>query len=338
MTVLDKDKIIMLLRSKGPLVSNDIKKFLKADPMLLGAVLSDLSSRNFVKITKLKKGSSPFYYLPGQEKLLEKLLEYINPKDQQTVLLLQREKVIQEATQEMFVRVSLRNIPDYVRPFMLQTSQGPYRFWRYYLVPEPEAIQLLKDRHNKAKEEPKQEVVQQAQAQEKTEIQKQELPKEETHKEPEPEKETSKEQPIQQEVTPLPIQKKTSPKPKPKPVPLAENQQSLSIEASLEKTPFYEKIINYFNEKDIVLLSEEMLSKDREYAFTIKLPTSVGYLTFYVHARNKKKLNEGDVAPALLKAKTKDMSCLFLTNGEFTKKSLALMETEYKGLVIKHLK
>ena len=324
--VIDNEKIITLLRQRGPLVPNDLKKTLGVDSMILGAVLSELNSRGQVKITKLKKGASPFYYIPGQEQLLEKLTEFLNPKDQNTVRLLQEQKVIQESTQEMFVRVSLRNIPDYVREFMVQTSQGPYRFWRYYLMSEAEAMKFLEDKFAPKKEAPKEkpkEVV----------IEKIIEPKVVKEKQV---KEKQEEKSVEvKKSKPLPIQNKTAPKPR---ILENEKQQSLQVSPSLEKTPFYEKTITYFKENDIVLLSEEQISKDREYSFVVKIPSSVGHLKMYVHARNKKKLNEGDVAPALLKAKTKDITCLFMTNGDFTKKSLDLMEKEYKCLVIKYLK
>lgn len=323
--IIDKDKIITILRQRGPLVPNDLKKALKVDSMILGAVLSELNSRGQVKITKLKKGASPFYYLPGQEKLLERLTEFLNPKDQNTVRLLQEQKVIQESAQEMFVRVSIRNIPDFVREFMVQTSRGPYRFWRYYLISEAEAMKILRDKFAPKKETSKEESL-----------------KEDTKKAPietttktKLTKEKQEEKIFETKPKELPIQKKTLPKQK---TLETEKQQALQISPSLEKTPFYEKIINYFKENDIVLLFEEQLSKDREYSFVVKIPSAVGYLKMYVHGRNKKKLNEGDVAPALLKAKIKDVSCLFLTNGDFTKKSLGIMEKEYKGLVIKYLK
>lgn len=319
---IDKDKIVMLLRQKGPLVPNDIKRVIGGDTMIFGAVLSELSSRGMIKITKLKKGASPFYYLPGQEPLLERLIEFLNPKDQNTVRMLKEQKVIQESTQEMFVRVSLRNIPDFVRDFMVQTPQGPYRFWRYYLISETESMQILEERFA-PKKEPKVE----------------EKKSEEPKKEIAPEKSEEKlEEKKEIKSQPLPIQKKTELKPLSVKPEDSSKQQALSISPSLEKTPFYEQLVKYFKENDIVLISEEQIAKDREYAFVVKIPSAVGHLKMYVHARNKKKLNEGDVAPALLKSKTKDIPCLFLTNGEFTKKSLVLMDKDYRGLVIKYLK
>ncbi len=355
---MDKEKIVSFLRQKGPSVPNDIKKALGGDTIIFGAILSELISRGKIKITKLKKGSSPFYYLPGQEPMLEKLMEFLNPKDQETVRLLKEQKVIRESEHTLFIRLSLRNIPDFAKEMMLQTKEGPYRFWRYYQINQEEAIKIVNERLNpKPKEEPKptelkkdlveknsleeQEVIKQT-----SNSQKQET-KNSPEKSNEEPSETNIEKPVEKTIENnkeelIQLKKQTEPKiisetkfteTKKE----TEKQKPLSIKPSLEKTLFYEKIINYFTTNKIELEHEEQISKDREYSFLIKIPSNIGYLKFYCHARNKKKLNEGDVAPALLNAKTKDLQCLFVTNGEFTKKSLTMMNKEYKGLIIKKI-
>ena len=131
---MDKDKIVSLLRSKGPLVPNDIKKVLGGDTTILGAILSELANRGIVKISNLKKGSSPFYYLEGQEEQLEKFTEYLNPKDQQTQQLLKEKGILRDHSLELFHRVSIRQIKDFAKSFTMQTHQGEVVFWRYYLV------------------------------------------------------------------------------------------------------------------------------------------------------------------------------------------------------------
>ncbi|MCB1084333.1 MAG: hypothetical protein KDK61_08475, partial [Simkania sp.] len=111
-----------------------------------------------------------------------------------------------------------------------------------------------------------------------------------------------------------------------------ESQQHLSTITPLDKAEFHSQILRYFKDADIILLSQEQIAKNREYEFVVKVPSALGHMEMYCRAKNKKKLNEGDVAPALLKAKTKDLPCIFLSNGDFTKKSLAIIEKEYKGL------
>jgi len=319
---MDKEKIMVFLRNKGPSVPNDIKKALGGDTIIFGAILSELISRGQIKITKLKMGSSPFYYLPGQEQSIERLVTYLNPKDQETVRLLREQKVIRESEHSLFVRLSLRNIPDFAKEMMIQTKEGPYRFWRYYLISQEEALKIINER-------------QQAKAQEKKPIdetkpanESDDKPKiDKKIKEPKDEINSNDEQKIP-EVKNKEVKKET---------PEPEKQQLLNIKPSLEKTPFYELIINYFEKNKIIILHEQQLSKDREYIFKIKLPTMIGDLEFLAYARNKKKLNETDAALALLKAKNEDLQCLFLTNGDFTKKSLQIINKEYKGMIIKKL-
>ena len=323
---MDREQIIRFLRTKGPSVPNDIKKALGGDTLIFGAILSELVSRNQVKLTKVKKGASPFYFLPGQEPLIEKLIPFLNPKDQQTIQLIKQQKVIKEAEHSLFVRVSLRNIPDFAKEFMMQTKEGQYRFWRYYLVSEQEAVEILKEKYN-----PKPKLEEQKEEQK----QKDEII--ETHKENKTIKTEIKPQHTKNTITGRRLQIADSQPLTADRRSLKTEQQSLTINPSLEKTPFYEEIINYFNKTNIEMLSEEQISKDREYSFTINIPSPIGKLKMYCRARNKKKLNEGDVAPALLKSKSQDLQCLFLTNGEFTKKSLQKMNKEYKGLIIKQL-
>ena len=125
------------------------------------------------------------------------------------------------------------------------------------------------------------------------------------------------------------------PKPVTKPSNKNNDQKQLTTTQGLEKTPIYDTVWDFFNENKIDVIEESQISKDREREFVVTVPSALGFVKYYVRARNKKKLNEGDVAPALLKAKQKDLQCLFLTNGEFTKKSLAIIDKEYSGILIK---
>lgn len=312
--VVDKDSILSLVKQKGPLVPNDIKRSLGGDSFLIGAILSELKSRKFLLMTAVKKGGSSFYYLPGQELQLEKCIEYLNEKDQQTVHRLSQEKIFNEADEELFTRVSLRNIPDFAKPFMMQTPAGEYRFWRYFLLSEQDAKQRVID-----------------QVSEKKQPEPQQSPQpEQTPREQQP---VQEEQPSQEEVSSQNVVEEKRP--------VQERQVTLSSpqlsSEDIESTPFYDSVVSFFKSNSITVQQQEQLGKDREYFFIISLPTAVGPLQLYAHARNKKKLNEGDVAPALLKAKLFDLPCLYLYDGEFTKKALTIIEEEYKGIILKEL-
>ncbi|MBN1175191.1 hypothetical protein JXA48_00965 [Candidatus Woesearchaeota archaeon] len=333
-----RDQIMAVLKAKGPLVPNDLKKIIKGDTMIFGAILSELSSRGMVKIADLKKGGSPLYYLPGQEAQLENFVEFLNPKDQTTVQFLKTQKVVFDRNLELFQRVSVRKIKDYAKEMKVSTSDGEMLFWRYYLVSEHDALEILKERYNKPKT-PVQEEVKEAiteTLQEEKEQVTEELNEEKKSIDKIKEENSSVVEEEQKELNHPNIRKPVS---IPKPLQTEKNssvsQQQLTTSPGLQRTPFYDSVWKFFEEQNINVLEESMVAKDKEYEFVITVPSAIGTINYYCRARNKKKLNEGDVAPALLKAKQKDLQCLFLTNGEFTKKSLVMMKKEYQGLIIK---
>ena len=317
-----KEEIIKVLRAKGPLVPNEIKRTIGTggDTFIFGAILSELSGRGLVKISSLKKGGSPLYFLPGQEKMLEHFIEYHNPKDQQTIHLLKEKKVLRDRSLELFERVSLRQIKDFAKQFKVKSSQGEELFWRYYLVPAEEAFALLQKKARPQKSSS------QIPPQPKS---KQSQPKARIITADEPLQTVSKNLNTQPKV---PETQKTFKEPESSSPPTPNKASK-----ELVKTPFLTLLENYFSQAGIKVLSQEQISKEREYEFDLIIPSAVGAMKMYCRARNKKKLNEGDVAPALLKAKMKDLPCFFLTTGDFTKKALALIKEQYRGLTIKKL-
>lgn len=336
--MVEHEQVISFLKQKGPSVPNDMKRTLGGDSMFFGAMLSELKSRGKVSITNIKLGTSPFYYLPGQEAQLEKLVQYANPKDQKTIAMLKEKKVVRDQTLELFERVSLRNVKDFAKELHVNTASGKMMFWRYYLVSEPQAIEILKEQYNK----PQAQVVPTPVPTSPVETPKVEPQKAEVVPEPpvkativssEADLEKIKEESVKK--TPEPLKQSSSPSQKKHEE--TTHQQQLSSPPSFESTEFYQDIISYFKDAEITIKSQDQVAKNREYDFVVTVPSAVGSMDMYCRARNKKKLNEGDVAPALLKAKTKDLPCLFLTNGEFTKKALEIIKKEYKGILIKKL-
>lgn len=360
----EKDDIIQLLKRKGPMVPAEIKSQLGGDTIITGAILSEQTAKGTIRISHLKKGSSPFYYLPGQEQQLERFSELLDPKDQETLAMLRERQVLQDASLELFHRVSLRRLKDFAKEFKANTIYGELLFWRYHLVSEAKAIELLKQRYGRnepqqqeneqsEKEQPRQEQQQPMPEQnlqevlaEQTEQGSSKQPQEQAtaetkeyerqdlagqheqsrHEVPETNHDSTKPSSVEPEdvlsKTPDPVSKPT--------------QKELSNQ-DFETTPFFDKARAHFKNNNISILSQQQVAKNREYDFIIRVHTDVGDMRMFARAKSKKKLNEGDVAPALLKAKTKELPCLFLTDGEFTKKSLKLMQHEYKGLIINTL-
>ncbi|MFH1276012.1 MAG: hypothetical protein ABIH82_02785, partial [Candidatus Woesearchaeota archaeon] len=65
--MLVEDKILDFIKVNGPTLPTKVAKNINQQILFASAHLSDLVSRGKVKISKLKVGGSPLYYLPGQE-------------------------------------------------------------------------------------------------------------------------------------------------------------------------------------------------------------------------------------------------------------------------------
>jgi septum formation inhibitor MinC len=378
MAPVSRDNILQLLKTRGPMVPNDIKKIIGGDTIILGAMLAELSARKLVKITHVKRGGSPFYYVPVDIASLETCFQYLSEQEQSLIEFLKREKVVQDNQLEVYHRALLRQLKDFAKEFKANTTQGEILFWRYFLVSDDEAVDILNARHAPKEPEPtpqqtihevvnvsenlqnsisaddsfshiKEPIIEEIdEVQEElqtTPVLEEEKPVFVVTKE---DVESSREQDSEQELKIKEQKKQEQEIQKEKQQEqriLHENereqddfQEALIItEPALEETPFYLHILKFFDEHDIKMLKEEQLSKGKEYEFILRVPTAVGDITMLARAKSKKRLNESDVAPALLRAKNKNMFCLFLTQGDFTKKSQELMTKEYTGLIQKQL-
>ncbi len=76
-------------------------------------MLSELSSKKSLKISALKVGGSPLYYVPGHEEKLLQFIQNLNEKDRRTLELLKDSQVLRDAEQDPLTRVSLRQIKDF---------------------------------------------------------------------------------------------------------------------------------------------------------------------------------------------------------------------------------
>lgn len=318
MAMIQREQVIDLIKRLGPVVPNDLRKKLEVDTMLIGAVLSELTTRNILKITNLKKGSSPFYYLPGQEQQLESLTNYLNEKDQRTANWLKEVKVIPDKNLDLLKRVSLRKIIDFAKPLKAIDDKGSeILFWRYFLFPEQDAIYFLKN-GGKEKEEVKPEIIEEKKAE----------PIQTKLKETIEISKDSTNNILQQKEMDLKLKQQ-----------ITKDLQETTIEIpepNFTATTFYNKVIAFFKENNIKVTRQDEISK-KEYEFLIKIPSCVGEIVLLARALDKKKLKETDIAQALLTAKMLDVSCLFLITGEFSKKALIEINKLYTGLIINKL-
>lgn len=307
---IDREEVLRVIRQYGPLQPLEVKRHIgKGETTLIGAMLSELAHNNHVAITKLKRGSSPFYYDPNNPASLERVAEYLGEKDLRTYALLKEKQVINSALVEPLTRVSLMNIKDYSRAFNYTINGEEQLFYRYYLLSEEQAKQMIAEAL-KPKKKPA----------------------------PKPEPQPVHTPPKKQVVTKP--KKQVKPKKTTKKKIVVEEQTTLAPEAKPEMPdePFFKRVVRYCKNKKIKIREWKVLRKGSELDFVVAMPTPVGRAEYFIKAKSKKKSNDGDIAAALLAGQLRRLPVIYLTTGEVTKKAKEMTQAELKGVIIKEIK
>ena len=129
-----KERIISALKLRGPSLPVHIAGEIKTSILFSSAFLGELFSEKKVRISHMKVGSSPLYFLPGQESSLENFSQHLKSKEKDAFLLLKEKRFLVDSIQSPAIRVALREIRDFALPF----KKNDQIVWRYFLVPESE--------------------------------------------------------------------------------------------------------------------------------------------------------------------------------------------------------
>ena len=142
-----KEKIISIFKIKGPCLPVNIAKETGLSILFASAFLSEFLSEKKIKISNMKVGGSPLYFIPGQETMLEKFSNYLKSKEKEAFDLLKEKNILKDINQEPSIRVALREIKDFAIPF----KKDGEIYWRYFNFSEKE-IRILEE--NKKEEKP----------------------------------------------------------------------------------------------------------------------------------------------------------------------------------------
>jgi len=129
-----KEKILSTLRKRGPSLPVHIAREIEMSALFASAFLSELFSEKEIKISNMKVGNSPLYFLPGQEPMLERFSQHLKSKEKDAFILLKQKRFLKDDEQEPAIRVALRAIKDFAIPF----KKDEQIIWRYLTIPESE--------------------------------------------------------------------------------------------------------------------------------------------------------------------------------------------------------
>lgn len=141
-----REKILDFLRLSGPIIPVKLAKELNTNILMASAFLSELVSSGKIKVSHLKIGGSPLYYLPGHEYKLQNFSNNIGAKEKVVYDKLYKEKVLQDKSLEPVERVTIRELKD----FAIQTKFENEVYWKWYLISENDAISLIKNNYQKS--------------------------------------------------------------------------------------------------------------------------------------------------------------------------------------------
>lgn len=323
----DPDKIVELIKIKGPIIPVQISKEICQNILFTSAMLSELVVKGRLKVSNIKVGGgSPLYYIPGQEAQLTRFVSNLNEKDRKTYLHLKEQGILRDSDLDALTRFCLRQIKDFAVP--LQVSANGYKelFWKYFLLSPEQVEAAIKKKlgFNEQLENPigafvaantpKTETTL-TQAKENTILQKADAQQQ-------PPKTPQKD--IQKKLEKVEAAQPIINKPRGKRGPARKPDR------------FYEKVLAFFKENNIRIVNEEYIRKG-EYSFVLEVSSVVGVATYLCSAKNKKRVDEGDISALSIKANARHLPPLLISSGSPTKSARALLEHELQGLNIKQL-
>ncbi len=346
-----REKIIEFIKKMGPIVPMDLATELRINSIIASAHLSDLLSKKLIKISNLKVGSSPLYYLPEQQKALENFSNYLHEKERIAFNELKEKQVLRDSKLSPLLRVALRNIKDFAVPLEVTFQNQKEIFWKFHSLNNDQASEFIKKALNPVEnKKPEQEVKRQQEV--KPEAQKQPVLEE---KEELKEKRIEKKEPIK-ESKPIENQNfEQITKPKEKPLePVKEYQEEPKKEFEEEKEDFklknkkeeqkkiskkvdtsddfLKQVNDFFIELNVNILNYEIIKKDSEIDLEIDVPSNLGNLTYYCKAKNKKRLNETDLDSTYVGGEMKKLPKILLTPGELTKSAKEKLNKSFQNI------
>ncbi len=144
-----KEKILFVIKQRGPSLPVHVARETELNILFASAFLSELVSEKKIKISNMRVGSSPIYFIQGQEQMLEKFSQYLKSKEHDAFALLKEKKFLEDKLQEPAIKVALRKIKDFAIGF--EKNQEVY--WRYFTIRENE-LEIKKPIIQKIKEKP----------------------------------------------------------------------------------------------------------------------------------------------------------------------------------------
>lgn len=292
-TMQVKDRILYYLKTKGPSLPIHISKAIGFNLLFSSAFISEMLGEKRVKMSFMRIGSSPLYFLEGQESMLENFSEHLKSREKDAFNLLKEKKLLKDSEQEPAIRVALRAIRDFAIPFT-HNEEG---YWKYFTAKESELDlkPAVKKIEIAIREKPAEEIVVEKPQVEIAEIV--EIKNEDIENEKNPE-----------DIVEIKSQK-------------IKERKKKEPRKSKQDEKFLEKVKSFLSKSSVEIINVEGFRND-EISLLVKIKGEEQLLVAY----KKKKVTDADIIKAAKKAEKLKMKYSIISQGELPKKISDLME------------
>jgi len=150
-----KQKILEIINNKGPSLPSTISREIGVSLLLTSALLSDMRAEKSVRLSRLRIGGSPLYYVQGQEQQLENFVKHLPQKEREAFELLKKKEIIDEEKVEPAYRVAFNNMKDFAFPVYVKQGETEKTFWRFHAISQEEVSKKISELFKKKEIKPK---------------------------------------------------------------------------------------------------------------------------------------------------------------------------------------
>ncbi len=293
-----KEKILNFVKQNGPSLPVKVAATVGMSNLFTAAFMSELISEQKLKLSNMRVGSSPLYYIEGQEEQLQRYSEYLNHKEREAFKKLKETEILQDDELEPAIRIALRSIKDFAIQLQIMHNNEQKIFWKIHTLNNNEAKELIDRKINPRN----------------------------LNKEIQEEKVVEKEEKIESKI----ISEETTNKK----INIFDSNEKKKSQSSIQKeisSPFIDSIREIISVKNLEVLSE-ILIKKKEYSAKVRTDTHLGKQEFYLIAKDKKKISTEDLVFLLQKSQAEKMPGIILSNGEIDKKAIDYYK-EWRNLI-----
>lgn len=138
-----KNRIIKVIQERGPEFPVRVASIIGQNNIFTAAFMSELVGEQKLKLSSMRVGGSPLYFIPGQEEQLQRFTEYLNHKEKEAFKLLKQNEILEDAEQEPAIRVALRSIRDFAIPVKIIDNSQEKTFWKIHTLSNDKTKELI---------------------------------------------------------------------------------------------------------------------------------------------------------------------------------------------------